>query len=117
MSRSPDADTRYYAATYEIDIHNPAGTGTYHCPVPENDFYTIPYRALIPTGADNLIVAGRPISSTHEAHSSFRIMPITSCIGEAAGIAASLVRKHDCASKDIPVKTMQDILTDNGALI
>lgn len=110
-------DDRIARGTYEIDIHNPAGTGTYHCPVPENDFYTIPYRALIPVGADNLIVAGRPISSTHEAHSAFRIMPITSCIGEAAGIAASLVRKHDCASKDIPVKTMQDILTDNGALI
>lgn len=110
-------DDRIARATYEIDIHNPAGTGTYHCPVPENDFYTIPYRALIPVGADNLIVAGRPISSTHEAHSSFRIMPITSCIGEAAGAAAALIRKQDCASIDIPIKTLQDTLIDRGALI
>ncbi|MBQ8510377.1 MAG: FAD-dependent oxidoreductase [Clostridia bacterium] len=110
-------DDRIARATYEIDIHNPAGTGTYHCPVPANDFYTIPYRALIPVGADNLIVAGRPISSTHEAHSSFRIMPITSCIGEAAGAAAALMRKHDCKSIDIPIQTLQDTLVDNGALI
>ena len=117
VTKAHKHDDRIARATYEIDIHNPAGTGTYHCPVPENDFYTIPYRALVPVGADNLIVAGRPISSSHEAHSSFRIMPITSCIGEAAGIAAALARKNDCASKDIPVKTMQDILVDNGALI
>lgn len=110
-------DDRIARATYEIDIHNPAGTGTYHCPVPENDFYTIPYRSLIPVGADNLIVAGRPISATHEAHSSLRIMPITSCIGEAAGAAAALMRKKDCKSMDIPMKTLQDTLTDYGALI
>ncbi|MBE6611809.1 MAG: FAD-dependent oxidoreductase [Ruminococcaceae bacterium] len=110
-------DDRIARATYEIDIHNPAGTGTYHCPVPENDYYTIPYRALIPVGADNLLVAGRPISSTHEAHSSLRIMPITSCIGEAAGAAASLMRKADAAATDIDVTRLQNILTDHGALI
>ena len=110
-------DDRIARATYEIDIHNPAGTGTYHCPVPENDYYTIPYRALIPVGADNLIVAGRPISSTHEAHSSFRIMPITSCIGEAAGAAAAIMKKLDCKSIDVPMKQLQDTLVDYGALI
>ena len=110
-------DDRIARATYEIDIHNPAGTGTYHCPVPENDYYTIPYRALIPVGADNLIVAGRPISSSHEAHSSFRVMPITSCIGEAAGVAASLMRKSDAKSMDIDIAKMQNILTDHGALV
>ena len=110
-------DDRIARGTYEIDIHNPAGTGTYHRGIPENDYYTIPYRALLPVGADNLIVGGRPISSTHEAHSSFRVMPIASCIGEAAGVAAALMKKNDCASVDVPVKTLQDILTDNGALI
>ena len=110
-------DDRIARGTYEIDIHDPAGSGTYHRRVPDNDYYTIPYRALLPVGADNLIVGGRPISSTHEAHSSFRVMPIASCIGEAAGVAAALMRKNDCSSKDISVKALQDILTDNGALI
>ncbi|MCI8387610.1 MAG: FAD-dependent oxidoreductase [Clostridiales bacterium] len=110
-------DDRIARATYDIDIHNPAGTGTYIRHVPDNDYYTIPYRALIPVGADNLIVAGRPISSTHAAHSSFRVMPITSCIGEAAGAAAALMRKHDAKSLDIQMKELQDILTDRGALV
>lgn len=110
-------DDRIARGTYDIDIHNPAGTGTYIQKIRENDYYTIPYRALIPVGADNLIVAGRPISSTHEAHSSFRVMPITSCIGEAAGAAAALMRKSDCKATDIDIKKLQDTLTDHGALV
>ncbi|MDD4773080.1 MAG: FAD-dependent oxidoreductase [Eubacteriales bacterium] len=110
-------DDRIARGTYDIDIHNPSGSGTVIESIPNDDYYTIPYRALLPQKADNLIVAGRPISSTHAAHSSFRVMPITSCIGEAAGVAAALAVKHDCAFPDIPVDEMQSILTDRGALI
>ncbi len=110
-------DDRIARGTYEIDIHNPAGTGTYHRGVPENDYYTVPYRALIPKDSSNVIVAGRPISSTHAAHSSFRIMPITSCIGEAAGVAAHFAVRSDCAARDVDIKRVQDTLTDHGALI
>lgn len=108
---------RIARCTYAIDIHNPSGTGTIYASIPKNDYYTIPYRAMIPLDADNIIVAGRPISSTHEAHASFRIMPVTSCIGEAAGIAASLVKKSGCPALEIDIKTLQDTLTKNGALI
>ncbi|NLK38757.1 MAG: FAD-dependent oxidoreductase [Clostridiales bacterium] len=103
--------------TYAIDIHNPSGTGTIYEKIPENDYYTIPYRAMIPVDADNIIVAGRPLSSTHEAHSSFRIMPVTTCIGEAAGIAASLVKKYGCVPSDVDTKVLQNILIKNGALV
>ena len=102
-------DDRIARGTYDIDIHNPSGTGTYIKRIPESDYYTIPYRAIIPAGSKNLLVAGRPISSTHAAHSSFRIMPITSCIGEAAGVAAYLSAKNDCAPRDIDVSQMQEM--------
>jgi hypothetical protein len=72
---------------------------------------------MIPKNAGNLIVAGRPISSTHAAHSSFRVMPITTCIGEAAGAAASLAVKHNCAFCDVPVSELQSVLVGRGALI
>ena len=101
---------------YKIDIHNPAGTGTYLKSIPNNDYYTIPYRALIPQNTKNLIVAGRSVSSTHEALAAIRIMPITSCMGEAAGIAASLAIDSACALSEIDVKTLQKKLTENGAL-
>ncbi len=72
---------------------------------------------MIPLEAANIIVAGRPISATHEAHSSIRIMPITSCIGEAAGIAAFLAVKGCYNTKDVSIKEMQNILIRNNALI
>lgn len=110
-------DDRIARGTYEIDIHNPAGTGTYHRGIPDNDYYTIPYRALVPAGTANVLVAGRPISSTHEAHSSFRIMPITTCIGEAAGAAIALAKEKDCRTMDVPMQRLQDLLTEHGALV
>lgn len=110
-------DDRIARGTYHVDIHNPAGSGTILGKTLQKDYYTIPYSAMVPLDADNVVIAGRPLSSTHEAHSAFRIMPITTCIGEAAGIAASLMLKYNKTSIDIPVKEMQDILTDKGALI
>lgn len=102
--------------TYSIDIHNPSGTGTVIKTIPNHDYYTIPYRSIVPTAIDNLLVAGRPISSTHEAHSSFRIMPITTCIGESAGIAASIAIKENCKMIDINIKKVQERLDNFGGL-
>jgi len=83
----PDGIAR---SDYNVDIHNPAGTGTVHKELPAGEYYEIPYGCLVPRGAQNLLVGSRCISATHEAHSSLRIMPVVSGIGEAAGIAAAL---------------------------
>lgn len=76
-------------SSYPVDIHNPAGAGTIIKKVPAGDYYEVPYRALLPEGTENLITGSRCVSSTHEAHSSLRIMPVVSAIGEAAGRAAA----------------------------
>ncbi len=110
-------EDRIARGTYSIDIHNPSGTGTVFKKIPPNDYYTIPYSALLPRDADNLIVAGRSICATHEAMSAIRIMPITSCMGEAAGIAASMAIDGDAAAKDIRVSTLQDKIVSYGGLI
>ena len=57
-------------ANYDIDIHNPEGAGTSHYYFAPGDWYEIPYRCLVPKGFKNLLVAGRCISSTHEAQAS-----------------------------------------------
>lgn len=101
---------------YKIDIHNPAGTGTYLQSIPKNDYYTIPYRALVPVGTKNLLVAGRSVSSTHEALSAIRIMPITSCMGEAAGIAAALALDASCTMAEVDIAALQAKLRAYGAL-
>lgn len=102
---------------YEIDIHSPTGADTFHARIPDNDYYTIPYRALIPKTAKNVIVAGRSISTTHEALASVRIMPITSCMGEAAGIAASLAVKDEKDCRDIDVDLLRSKIVSYGGLV
>lgn len=103
------------AGNYDIDIHNPEGSGTSHYYFPEGTYYTIPYRSLQPKNADNLLVAGRCISSTHEAQASYRIMPIVCCIGEAAGAAVGVAAQSGVGVKEIEIQRLQELLKKNGA--
>src|SRR5690606_3784075 len=61
--------------SYPLDIHNPEGKGTIFKRLPPGEAYDIPLRALVPRHTGGLLVAGRAISGTHEAHSSYRVMP------------------------------------------
>ena len=110
-------EDRIAAGNYDIDIHNPEGSGTSHYFFPQGQYYTIPYRSLIPKDAENLLVAGRCISTTHEAQASIRILPIVCTLGEAAGTAAAIANKSGCTVKDVDVATLQDTLTKAGAFI
>lgn len=105
------------ACNYDIDIHNPEGSGTSHYYFPEGKFYTIPYRSLIPTGATNMLVAGRCISSDHGAQASYRIMPTVCCIGEAAGSAMALAIKDSLPVREVNVDALRANLKANGAFI
>ena len=71
-----DFEDTIAVGNYEIDIHNPEGTGTTLYYFNGGEYYKIPYRSLLPKEYDNLLVAGRCLSATHEAHSAVRIMPI-----------------------------------------
>ena len=105
------------ACKYSIDIHNPEGTGTYIFKFPQGEYYTIPYRSLIPKDADNLLVAGRCISTDHVAQSSYRIMPTVCCLGEAAGVAAALAKRDGVGVREINVAELQATLKNSGAFI
>ncbi len=105
------------ACNYEIDIHSPEGTGTSHYFFPLGEYYTIPYRSLIPQTINNLLVAGRCISSDHGAQASYRIMPTVCCIGEAAGTAVALAVKNKSGVRDVNVKELQSLLKSHGAFI
>ncbi|HEY4440408.1 MAG TPA: FAD-dependent oxidoreductase, partial [Candidatus Elarobacter sp.] len=77
-------------SAYPIDIHNPAGSGTTTHRLAPGTAYEIPYRCLVPRGVDDLLVAGRCISTTHEALASTRLTPTVMTLGQAAGTAAAL---------------------------
>lgn len=102
---------------YDIDIHNPEGSGTSHYYFKPGEYYTIPYRSLLPKELNNLLVAGRCISATHEAQASIRIMPICCCMGEAAGIAIAEAYNSNCDTHSVNIKAVQEKLIRNGAVI
>ena len=76
--------------------------------------YGIPYRSLIPYGTEGLLTAGRIISGTRLAMSSYRVQPICGTIGEAAGTAAALVAGHETKVRDIDVREIQKTLDGYG---
>ena len=105
------------ACCYDMDIHSPDGTGTYHWFLPKGEYYTVPYRCLLPQRADNLLVVGRCISSTHEAQASCRIMPVVCCIGEAAGTAVSIAKKENILPAAVNCDELRSQLIKKGAFV
>ncbi len=101
--------------SYPIDIHNPKGKGTILKRLPLGETYDIPLRCLVPRGIDNLLVAGRCISGSHEAHSSYRVMPISMATGQAAGVCAALAVRHTMSPRQLDVAMVQKELLRQGA--
>ena len=110
-------DDAVAVCNYMIDIHNPEGTGTSRYYFPKGEYYTIPYRSLIPKGVNKMLVAGRCISSDHSAQASYRIMPYVACIGEAAGTAMALAIRNKVGVREVDICTLQTKLKENGAFI
>jgi hypothetical protein len=79
--------------------------------------YGIPYRCLLPKTIDNLLIAGRCFSATHEALASARMMPSCMAMGEAAGTAAAISIKEHQMPGDINVKDLQKQLRLQGVMI
>jgi FAD dependent oxidoreductase len=100
---------------YPIDIHNPTGSGTVLKRLPPGEAYDIPLRCLLPQRVDQLVIAGRCMSGTHEAHSSYRVMPISMATGQAAGVCAALAARARQAPRDIPAADVQGELRRQGA--
>ena len=82
--------------------------------LPNDKHYTIPYRALQPLKTGNLLLAGRCISGTFLAHSSYRVMPICISMGQAAGTAAALAVKENCTLAALDVQHLQAQLITDG---
>jgi hypothetical protein len=82
---------------YYVDVHHKqseigtdaeGGVTAIHLNAGES--HGIPYRCLTPRGLANVLVAGRSISTDRDVQGSTRVMPVCLCVGEAAGLAASL---------------------------
>ena len=108
-------DDAIAVASYPLDIHHPQGGG---CTLEWcGDCYDIPYRSLIPQKVKNLIVAGRCISTTHEAMSAIRVMAPCMAMGEAAGRAAKMAVRKGIQPAEVNVKELQQELLEKGAYL
>ena len=74
----------------------------------------LPYRMIVPTRVDNLLVAGRCASMTHDGQSSARVSGPCFVMGQAAGIAADLALAAGCATRMVDVATLQRRLAADG---
>ncbi|HZQ71725.1 MAG TPA: FAD-dependent oxidoreductase [Burkholderiales bacterium] len=101
--------------SYPVDIHNPTGSGTTLKRLPPGEAYDIPLRCLLPQATGGLIVAGRCISGTHEAHSSYRVMPIVMATGHAAGVCAALAARERREPREVPAREVREALLRQGA--
>ncbi len=63
---------------------------THDAIVAEGDYYTIPFRAMVPEGPSNLLFAGRLVCADPAAFASVRGMPQCIAMGQAAGTAAAM---------------------------
>lgn len=79
--------------------------------------HDIPLRALLPKNVENLAVAGRCISCTHEANASLRGAPTCMATGQAAGTAAALAARGTGAIREVNTELLQNALREEKAIL
>ena len=91
----------------KTDLAYPEGGGS----------YDIPYRCLVPREIDNLLVAGKCVSTDRPSY--LRYLHQTMVTGQAAGVAAGLcaLRAKTPREMEQSVKEVQDVLQQQGAIL
>lgn len=117
MAGTEFPDAVVHRAHFSLDIHNPDGPGqSVHVErVPASPLpYDIPFSSMCPLGCDNLITAGRCISGTHVAHSSYRVMRICMAMGQAAGAAAAIMAHNGYTTATLDALLIRRHLIERG---
>lgn len=106
-----------------MDIHNPDGAAGYREDgqggswTDLKDTYDIPIRCLIPAHIDGMVLSGRCISGSSEAHGSYRTQGGIMGIGQASGVIAGLCALQGVEPRAVDVKTVQEKLITLGASV
>ncbi|MFT5130167.1 MAG: hypothetical protein ACI8W8_003796 [Rhodothermales bacterium] len=110
-------------STWSIDLHYPKAQ--YAAKFPDNPFisiakhgkgvdrnvgYPVPYRTFYSRNIDNLFMAGRCVSVTHEALGTVRVMKTCGMMGEVVGRAASICRIHNCLPRGVYENHLNELL-------
>jgi ribulose 1,5-bisphosphate synthetase/thiazole synthase len=80
-------------------------------------YFHVPYRALLPQGVDNLLVAGRCIGGDKTSHAAVRNMMCCAVSGQGAGVAAAISAATDTPFDKLDIAKVQTELKRQGARI
>jgi hypothetical protein len=80
-------------------------------------YFQVPYRAMLPKGVDNLLVAGRSIGGDKVSHAAVRNMMCCTVSGQGAGIAAATSVATNTSVADVNIAAVQAELTRQGVRI
>lgn len=84
---------------------------------PTGRTYGIPFRCLVPVEVDGLLVAGRCLSASHDAHASVRSIGQCTAMGQAAGTAAALAAAAHTRVRDVEVAVLRKELVSRDAIL
>jgi hypothetical protein len=102
-------------AFYPVDLHGRDGVKPK--PLTPGKVPTIPLGALVPKASQNIMVAGRSVSSDRLANSGLRVQASCMAMGQAAGVTAALAaRKHTTPLK-VPLSDIRELLLKHGAIV
>ena len=116
----PDEIGRY---CYPVDIHpsdnSPEAMAVFRkffegLRYKKGESYGVPYRMIVPVGVDNLLMAGRCVSTDRYLQASMRVMPGCYITGQAAGVAAAQCANTGKAPRDANVHEIQRVLKEMG---
>lgn len=99
-----------------IEDHH-SGSDTKWVYLPDGSCVGIPFRTLIPLQLENVLVAGRCFSATHDAHASVRSMAQCMAMGQATGTAAALCVAKRRSPRDLNIAELQQKLRSAGAIL
>lgn len=101
---------------HELDVH---GVGNQHKRIMLKDggSYDIPFGCLVPRNLKNVLVAGRCLSATRDAHGSARVMGSCMAMGHAAGAASAVAARSGTHVRETDVGELRKLLRDQGAVL
>ncbi len=102
-------------AFYPVDLHTKSGVKPK--PLKPGTVPTIPLGALVPKGSQNLMVAGRCVSSDRLANSGLRVQASCMGMGQAAGLTASLAAAQSTTPLEVPLGEIHRELAKHGAIL
>lgn len=102
---------------WPVEAHIKGDVKFVFTPEVSRGFNQIPYRIILPQRVENLLVAGRCASMSHEGQSSARVSGPCFVMGQAAGTAADLALAHRVSPRGIDVGALQARLTADGAFL